>query len=131
MYKNRQKIKKKSKASLILFSLKTKRRRRSLVWKRGQIQGQKEYRITITQSEGTRIRALFPLRRLISPVIYVFPTTLLIRVQCFRKDLYKAIQGPNTRPVILSMITGSYFPRRVCLTIFESLDWYTILNRFE
>ena len=44
---------------------------------------------------------------------------LLVRVQCFKKDLYrlKAAEGQSTRPIALSVITGSYFRRH--LTIFE------------
>ena len=49
----------------------------------------------------------------------IVPTNFLVRVQCFRKDLNKAVEGPSTRPSVLSMITGSYFRRRMRLTIFE------------
>ena len=38
---------------------------------------------------------------------HIVPTALLVRVQCFRKDLYKAVEGPSTRPMVLSMIPGS------------------------
>ena len=37
------------------------------------------------------------------------PIALLVRVQCFGKDLYKAVEGP--RPIVPSMITGSFFRR--------------------
>ena len=50
---------------------------------------------------------------------HIIPTDLLVRVQCFRKSLYKAVQGPSTRPIVLSMINGSYCRRRRRLTIFE------------
>ena len=50
---------------------------------------------------------------------HIVPTALLIRAQCFRKRLYKAVQGPSTRPIVLSMITGSYCRRRRRLTIVE------------
>ena len=30
---------------------------------------------------------------------HIVPTALLVRVQCFRKGLYKAAEGPSTRPV--------------------------------
>ena len=46
-------------------------------------------------------------------------TALLVRVQCFMKGLYKAVEGPSTRPIVLSMINGPYCPRRRRLTIFE------------
>ena len=42
----------------------------------------------------------------------IVPTALLVRVQCFKKDLSKAVDGPSIRPIILLMITGSYFRRR-------------------
>ena len=38
---------------------------------------------------------------------HIVPTALLDRVQRFRNDLYKAVKGPNTRPIVLSMIAGS------------------------
>ena len=50
---------------------------------------------------------------------HIVPTTLLVRVQCFWKGLCKAVQGPSTRPIVLSMINGSYCRRRRRLTIFE------------
>ena len=39
---------------------------------------------------------------------HIVQTALLVRVQCFRKGLYKAVQGPSTRPIVLSMITQRY-----------------------
>ena len=39
---------------------------------------------------------------------HIVPTALLVRVQRFRNDLYKAVKGPSTRPMVLSMIAGSY-----------------------
>ena len=51
---------------------------------------------------------------------HIVPTVLLVRVQCFIKGSYKAVQGgPSTRPIVLSMINGSYCRRRRRLTIFE------------
>ena len=50
---------------------------------------------------------------------HIVPTALLVRVQRFRNDLYKAVKGPSTRPIVLSMIAGSYWRRRRRLTIFE------------
>ena len=49
----------------------------------------------------------------------IVPTVLLVRVQRFRNDLYKAVKGPSTRPIVLSMIAGSYWRRRRRFTIFE------------
>ena len=49
----------------------------------------------------------------------IVPTPLLVRVQCSRKDLYKAVKGPSTRPplddhwVIISTSKAfNYFPSR-------------------
>ena len=50
---------------------------------------------------------------------HIVPTALLVRVQCVRKGLYKAVEGPSTRPIILLMITGSYCRHRRSCTIFE------------
>ena len=50
---------------------------------------------------------------------HIVPTALLVRVQCFRKSLHKAVQGPSTRPIVVTMINGSYCRRRRRLTIFE------------
>ena len=38
----------------------------------------------------------------------IVPTALLSRVQRFRNELYKAVKAPSTRPIVLSMIAGSY-----------------------
>ena len=35
---------------------------------------------------------------------HIVPTALLVRVQRFRNDLYKAVKGPSTRPIVLSMM---------------------------
>ena len=53
---------------------------------------------------------------------------LLVRVQCFRKDLYKAEEGPSTIPIGLSMITGLYFLRQRRLNIFEPNDTKVALH---
>ena len=50
---------------------------------------------------------------------HIVPAALLVRVQCFRKGLYKAVEGPNTRPIVLSMIKWLYCPHRRRLTICE------------
>ena len=31
---------------------------------------------------------------------HIVPTALLVRVQCARKDLHKAVEGPSTRPIV-------------------------------
>ena len=53
---------------------------------------------------------------------HIVPTALLVRVQRFRNDLYKAVKGPSTRPIVLSMIAGSYWRRRRRFTILETND---------
>ena len=51
---------------------------------------------------------------------HIVPTALLIRVQCFRKGLYKTVEGPSTRPIVLLMTNGSSCRRRSRLTFFEA-----------
>ena len=114
------------------------------------------------QSEGSRIRALFPLQRFeqmqlsyphrfvtyqagdadssrapgltsgLQGSVNVHRGALLlvprwrsissfvfyIRVQCLRKNLYKTVEGPSTRLIAHSMITGSHFWHRRRLIIF-------------
>ena len=43
------------------------------------------------------------------------PTVLLVRLQRSREELYKAVEKPSTKPIVLSVITRSFFRR---LTIF-------------
>ena len=50
---------------------------------------------------------------------HIVPTTLSVRVQRFRNDLHKTVKEPSTRPIVLSMIAGSYWRCRRRLTIFE------------
>ena len=50
---------------------------------------------------------------------HIVPIALLVRVQCFRNDPYKSVEGPSTRPFVLSIINGSYCRRRRRLTILE------------
>ena len=59
---------------------------------------------------------------------HIVPSVLLFIVQCFRKSLYKAVQVPSTRPIVLSMINGSYCRRRRRLTIFEPDEMNTTLR---
>ena len=37
---------------------------------------------------------------------HIIPTALLVRLQCFRKDLYKAVGGSRTILIVISMFTG-------------------------
>ena len=50
---------------------------------------------------------------------HIVPTALLVRVQCFRKGLFKTVEGPSTRLIVLTMINLSYCRRRIRFTIFE------------
>ena len=59
---------------------------------------------------------------------HIVPTALLVRVQCFRKGLYKAVEGPNTRLIALLMINGSYCRRLRRLTIFEPDEMKLLTN---
>ena len=36
---------------------------------------------------------------------YIVPIALLVGVHFVKKDLYKAVEGPSTRRIVLSMIT--------------------------
>ena len=53
-------------------------------------------------SEPCRLRGCLDKAR------HIVPTALLVRLQRFRNDLYKAVKGPSTIPIVLSMIAGSY-----------------------
>ena len=56
---------------------------------------------------------------------WIVPTTLLVRVKHWMKDLYKTVEGPSTRPIVLSMITGSYF----LLRKYKSNKYSPVLKR--
>ena len=57
---------------------------------------------------------------------HIVPTALLVRVQRLRNDLYKAVKGPSTRPIVLSMISGSYCRRRRRFTISSPTRWNSV-----
>ena len=59
---------------------------------------------------------------------HIVPTALLVRVQCFKKSLHKAVHGPSTRPIVLSMINGSYCRRWRRLNIFKPAEMNTTLR---
>ena len=82
------------------------------VWKRDKIQG---------PTNNQRGRGSWPCLFVgsLKKTRHIVPTALLVRVQCFRKDLYRAVEGPNTKLIDLSIITGSYFRRLRRLTIFK------------
>ena len=70
---------------------------------RAQVQGLEESRLII---RGHKDQGLVSSEKVwTSPVIYGSPNTLFGRVQFFRKDLYKAVEGQRKTPVVLSMIT--------------------------
>ena len=50
---------------------------------------------------------------------HIVPTALLVRMQRLRNDLYKAVKGPSTSPIVLSLMAGSYFRRRMRFIFFE------------
>ena len=48
---------------------------------------------------------------------HIVPIALLVRVQCYRKGLYKAVELPSTRPIVLSFKKGVFF---VITSLFET-----------
>ena len=78
---------------------------------RAQVKRMRESRLTIT-GDGDQDPVAYKARDIV-------PTALLVREQCLRNDQYKAVEGPSTRPIVLSMISGSYFRRHRRLTILE------------
>ena len=59
---------------------------------------------------------------------HIVQTALLVRVQRLRNDLYKAVKGPSTRPIVPSMTTGSYWRRRRRFTIFQPDEMKFVLS---
>ena len=72
-----------------------------------------------SQSKGTKIRTLSPLWRFGQGPSYS-RHRLVSQCAMLSKGLYKTVEGPSTRLIILSMINGSYCRRRRRLTIFET-----------
>ena len=66
---------------------------------------------------------------------HIVLTAFLVRVQRLRNDLYNAVQGPRTRPIVLSMITGSSdFELFICHYFFNptiSMDRFYIVNHVD
>ena len=54
---------------------------------------------------------------------HIVLTALLVRVQRLRNDLYKTVKGPSTRPIVFSMIAGSYWRRRRFLLFSSPTRW--------
>ena len=52
---------------------------------------------------------------------HIVPTALLVRVQCLKKGPCKAVEGPSSRPIVPSMINGSYCRRRRRLSKIEKV----------
>ena len=80
--------------------------------------GQKAERVS-TNNQGGRGSGPCRLWGILDKARHIVPTALLARVQRFRNDLHKAVKGPSTKPIVLSMIAGSYWRSRRRLTIFE------------
>ena len=59
---------------------------------------------------------------------HIVPTALLVRVQRLRNTVYKAVKGPITRPIVVPMITGSYWRRRTRFTIFDEMKFVLLLT---
>ena len=68
-------------------------------------------------NRGIKSWALSPLRR-----VRQFSSYSLRSLQCSGKYMYKAVEGPNTRHMVLSVITGSYCQRWRRLTIFAPCE---------
>ena len=83
---------------------------------RAQVQGLKESRLTIRRDEDHGLAS----SEEVWTSRHIVPIALLVRVRCFWKDLYKAVEEPSTRLIVLSMITGSYIQRPRRLTIFQT-----------
>ena len=54
---------------------------------------------------------------------HIVPTALLVWVQYFKKSLYKAVQGPRTRHIVLSIINGSYCRRQELGNYLTNIDF--------
>ena len=82
---------------------------------RAQVQRLKEFLLTITEDEDQGLVS--------SEEVWTSPLyssqRLVSQSQRSRKDLYKAVEGPCTRPIVLSMITTSNLRRRRCFIVFE------------
>ena len=94
----------------------------SPVWKRDQFKGLKESCLPWGGLDNAR---------------HKYITRRLVRVQCLRKDLYKAVEGPSTTLIVLSMITGSYFRHWMRFTFLirtrqnSLLMWYSVVCRLD
>ena len=62
---------------------------------------------------------------------HIVSIALLVRVQFFRKDLYKAVEGPSTRPIVLSMITTLETIFREIWINVQSMTGRTVQKVFE
>ena len=73
------------------------------------------------------IRTLSPLRGL-DKARYIVQIALLVRVQGLRNDVLNAVEWQSTRPIVLSMNTGSYSRRRSRMTILEPEETKFVLH---
>ena len=75
--------------------------------KRAQVQGLTESRLPIREDEEQGIVSF----EAVLTIPIISPHRLISRSTILLKDLYKAVEGPNTRPTVLSIFTGLHFRR--------------------
>ena len=78
----------------------------------------KGWRSPDSQSDGTRLSRSLRLGGSLGKAGHIFLTALLVRVQRF-SNLNKAVKGPSTLPIVLSIIVVSYWRRR------RGLGWFS------
>ena len=88
--------------------------------------GIKDWRSPNKQSEGTKIGALSPLRRFGQVPSYC-PHRFVSHSAMLLERSISGCRTASTRPIVFSMITGSYFCRRRRLTSFEPDERSTVL----
>ena len=80
-----------------------------------------------TNNQRGRVSGPCRLWGCVDKACHIVPNFLIVRVQRLRNDLYKAVKGPSTRPIVLSMIAESYWRRR-CVSLFSSpTRWNSLL----
>ena len=86
------------------------------------MKGPKESRITIRRDDDQGLVSSEDKSR------HIVPAALLVRVQCYRKDLYKAVEGPSTRPIVICV---NYFQFRRRLTILDETKFAALLTHLS
>ena len=84
---------------------------------RGNVQGAVE---VSTNTQRGKSSGSCRLCRGLDKAHHVVLIASIVRVNASRKSLHMAVEGPSTRPVVFSMIPGSYCRRRRRFTIFVS-----------